>query len=86
MRTLTQSLRYHYLSARDIEGEDIDYHAAFIIQSGDLDYNYKFARDVKGANIEAHRAVIEESQDEFYMELFDELTKEPKQKTYRKTK
>ena len=86
MTTKTTVLMYHYLSARDIEGEDVDYHASFIIQSGDLDYNYKFARDVKGANIEAHRAVIEESQDEFYIELFEELTKEPEQKVLTHTK
>lgn len=86
MTTKATVLMYHYLSARDIEGEDVDYHASFIIQSGDLDYNYKFARDVKGANIEAHRAVIEESQDEFYMELFEELTKEPEQKVLTHTK
>lgn len=86
METPTTVLMFHYLSARDVEGEDIQYHASFIIQSGDLDYNYKFARDVKGADIEAHRAVIEESQDEFYMELFEKLTQEPKQKVFTYTK
>lgn len=71
-------LAYHYLSARDIENADIAYHAAHIIESGDLYYNYKFARDIEGADIKAHKQVIDNSGDEFYMELIKELIEMPK--------
>lgn len=78
MESKNTQLSYHYLSARDDQNANIEYHAQFIIESKDLYYNYKFARDVEGADIEAHKQVIEASGDEFYIELFSKLTQPQK--------